>query len=179
MEAEAVGGAQGEVEGVVVAAGVCLSPTILLQAGMLTLAGGSSGSGSRGGSSGGSGSRPGSRPDGGGSGSPDDPDDGGDSGAGGSYDEGSYYTPLSDSYLPAIEQVQEAFGPLEFSLNSTNTTNGGLFIEKIVEVILSSPTCTPTSSEEGVSVPKSIYQACTSKDIRCKSFPRPSITPLT
>jgi hypothetical protein len=139
---------------------------------MLTALG--SGSGSRGGSSS-SGSRPGSRPGGGGSGpgspddDPSDPDNGGDYGGG-----GAYYQPLSDGYLPALEQVQEAFGPLELSFNSTNstdTTDKRPFVEKIVEVILSSPTCTPTSSEAGVSVPKSISQACTSKDVGCKHLP--------
>ncbi|KAL5382801.1 hypothetical protein DPSP01_006357 [Paraphaeosphaeria sporulosa] len=125
--------------------------------------GGSSSSGNRGGSSGGSGLRPGSRP-GGGSGSPDEPDDG-DSGAGGSSGGDSYYAPLSDGYLPAIEQVQDTFGPLELSFNGTNITSEKPSIEKIVEVILSSPTCTPISSDEGVSVPESVYQACTSKDV--------------
>lgn len=136
--------------------------------------GGSSGSGSRGGSSSGVGfgSRPGSRP---GSSSPGegdpetgDPGDGnpgdGDFGDGGS----AYYTPFSDGYVPAREQIQEAFGPLEISGNNTNNTSGALSVEKIVQVILSSPTCTPTSSEVGVNIPKSIYQACTSKDVGCK-----------
>lgn len=148
--------------------------------------GGSTSSGSRGGSSSGgskffhnpsdiiqtsvlipTGSSSGSR---GGSSSPGSQPGGGSSGSGASNFGGEeYYTPLGAGYNLALEQAQQAFGPLELSFNTTNTTSGSPFIEKVVEVILFSPTCTPASSEEGVSVPKSIYQACTSKDIGCES----------
>ncbi|KAJ4299174.1 hypothetical protein N0V90_004418 [Kalmusia sp. IMI 367209] len=113
--------------------------------------------GSRGGSGSGSKGSSGSRP---GTGIPDDPDDPGDSDSGRTY----YYTP-HQGYLPSQEQVQEAMGNLEFSMNYTNTTDGSPPFDKIVEVILFMPTCTPTTSDGFTYLPTSLTQPCTSKTL--------------